>query len=70
MPGINIAKKDFFIPYLPLLQTFLSYNSPVPLTPPNLARIDKATNLLTDDSCPDGYYESFLPGTSPMRKDS
>jgi penicillin-binding protein 1B len=28
-------------------------------------KIDKATNLLADDSCPDSFYAAFLPGTAP-----
>jgi penicillin-binding protein 1B len=28
-------------------------------------RLDKATNLLADASCPDDYYAAFLDGTQP-----
>ena len=31
-----------------------------------LARIDKATNLLADESCPDDYTAAFLDGTQPL----
>jgi penicillin-binding protein 1B len=29
-------------------------------------KIDKATNLLSDDACPEGYDAAFLDGTGPM----
>ncbi len=31
----------------------------------SLVKIDKATNLLADDSCPDDYTAAFLDGTAP-----
>ncbi len=31
-----------------------------------LARVDKATNLLADESCPNDYTAAFLDGTQPM----
>ena len=31
-----------------------------------LARLDKATNLLADESCPDDYTAAFLDGTQPL----
>ena len=31
-----------------------------------LAKLDKATNLLADDSCPDDYTAAFLDGTAPV----
>lgn len=30
-----------------------------------LVKIDKVTNLLSDDACPDGYMAAFLAGTAP-----
>jgi penicillin-binding protein 1B len=30
-----------------------------------IVKIDKATNLLSDESCPDGYDAAFLAGTAP-----
>ena len=30
-----------------------------------LVKIDKVTNLLSDDACPDGYMAAFLTGTAP-----
>jgi penicillin-binding protein 1B len=38
-------------------------------TPPEgveIVKIDKASNLLSDESCPDGYNAAFLAGTAPM----
>ena len=29
-------------------------------------KIDKATNLLSDDSCTDGCYAAFLTGAAPI----
>jgi penicillin-binding protein 1B len=31
-----------------------------------LIKIDKVSNLLSDESCPDGYTAAFLAGTAPM----
>jgi penicillin-binding protein 1B len=31
-----------------------------------VVKIDKVSNLLSDDSCPDGYDAAFLAGTAPM----
>ena len=31
-----------------------------------IAKLDKATNLLADDSCPDDYSAAFLDGTVPL----
>jgi penicillin-binding protein 1B len=31
-----------------------------------IVKIDKISNLLSDDSCPDGYDAAFLTGTAPM----
>jgi len=31
----------------------------------DLVRLDKATNLLADQTCPDDYYAAFLEGTQP-----
>jgi penicillin-binding protein 1B len=31
-----------------------------------LVRLDKATNLLSDESCPDSYSAAFLAGTAPV----
>ncbi|MGB8258822.1 MAG: PBP1A family penicillin-binding protein [Terracidiphilus sp.] len=31
-----------------------------------IVKIDKASNLLSDASCPDGYNAAFLAGTAPM----
>ena len=30
-----------------------------------MVNIDKATNLLSDDACPDGVAIAFLDGTAP-----
>jgi penicillin-binding protein 1B len=30
-----------------------------------MVKIDRATNLLSDASCPDGYEAAFLAGTAP-----
>ncbi len=32
----------------------------------SLVRLDKATNLLADDACPDDYSAAFLAGTAPV----
>jgi len=32
----------------------------------NIEKIDKASNLLSDETCPDGYEAAFLAGTAPM----
>jgi len=37
-------------------------------TPPegvDVVKIDKVSNLLSDDSCPDSYEAAFLAGTAP-----
>jgi len=31
-----------------------------------IVKIDKVSNLLSDDSCPDAYDAAFLDGTAPM----
>jgi penicillin-binding protein 1B len=31
----------------------------------NLVRLDKNTNLLADQTCPEDYYAAFLDGTAP-----
>ena len=31
-----------------------------------IVSIDKATNLLSDDTCPDSYDAAFLDGTAPV----
>jgi penicillin-binding protein 1B len=31
-----------------------------------IVKIDKVSNLLSDDSCPEGYDAAFLAGTAPM----
>jgi penicillin-binding protein 1B len=31
----------------------------------NLVKLDKNTNLLADETCPDDYYAAFLEGTAP-----
>jgi penicillin-binding protein 1B len=30
-----------------------------------MVKIDKVSNLLSDEACPDGYDAAFLPGTAP-----
>jgi penicillin-binding protein 1B len=32
----------------------------------DLVKLDKVSNLLSDDSCPDGYDAAFLAGTAPI----
>jgi penicillin-binding protein 1B len=44
------------------------YSDTRAFTPPdgvNMVSIDKATNLLSDDACPDGVEMAFLDGTAP-----
>jgi penicillin-binding protein 1B len=44
------------------------YSDTNEFTPPDgvqIVRIDKASNLLSDVSCPDGYDAAFLDGTAP-----
>ena len=44
------------------------YSDTKPFTPPDgieLLKIDKVTNLLSDDACPAGYQAAFLIGTAP-----
>jgi len=44
------------------------YSDTHEFTPPDgveIVKIDKATNLLSDDACPDGYQAAFLMGTAP-----
>jgi penicillin-binding protein 1B len=44
------------------------YSDTNDFTPPegvDVVKIDKATNLLSDVSCPDAYDAAFLPGTEP-----
>jgi penicillin-binding protein 1B len=45
------------------------YSDTNDFTPPegvDVVKIDKVSNLLSDDSCPDGYDAAFLDGTAPM----
>ena len=56
---------------MPLTTPVSSYPPPVPLTSltpegVEIVKIDKATNLLSDDSCTDGCYAAFLAGAAPM----
>jgi penicillin-binding protein 1B len=56
----NFMKKAVLLP---------QYSDTNEFTPPQgveLVKIDKASNLLSDDSCPDGYVAAFLAGTAPM----
>ncbi len=32
-----------------------------------IVSLDKVTNLLADDSCPDDYQAAFLEGTAPLQ---
>ena len=32
-----------------------------------VVKIDRESNLLSDDSCPDGYNAAFLAGTAPTQ---
>jgi penicillin-binding protein 1B len=32
----------------------------------DIVKIDKLSNLLSDDSCPDSFDAAFLAGTAPM----
>jgi penicillin-binding protein 1B len=44
------------------------YSDTNAFTPPDgvqIVSIDPATNLLSDDTCPDGYNAAFLDGTAP-----
>lgn len=44
------------------------YSDTHEFTPPEgveVLKIDRATNLLSDDACPDGYQAAFLMGTAP-----
>jgi penicillin-binding protein 1B len=44
------------------------YSDTHDFSPPDgieVVKIDKATNLLSDDACPDGYEAAFLLGTEP-----
>jgi penicillin-binding protein 1B len=44
------------------------YSDTHSFTPPDgieLLKIDKVSNLLSDDACPDGYMAAFLIGTAP-----
>jgi len=45
------------------------YSDTNQFTPPDgvqLVKIDKASNLLSDETCPDSYDAAFLDGTAPM----
>jgi penicillin-binding protein 1B len=45
------------------------YSDTNEFTPPegvDVVKIDKVSNLLSDESCPDGYEVAFLAGTAPM----
>ena len=45
------------------------YSDTNEFTPPegiDIVKIDKASNLLSDESCPDSYEAAFLAGTAPM----
>ena len=44
------------------------YSDTHSFTPPEgieLLKIDKVTNLISDDACPEGYMAAFLAGTAP-----
>jgi len=44
------------------------YSDTHEFTPPDgveVLKIDRSTNLLSDDACPDGYQAAFLMGTAP-----
>jgi penicillin-binding protein 1B len=44
------------------------YSDTNEFTPPDgveVVKIDKVSNLLSDDSCPDSYDAAFLDGTAP-----
>ena len=44
------------------------YSDTNEFTPPDgveIVKIDKVTNLLSDDACPDSYDAAFLDGTAP-----
>jgi len=44
------------------------YSDTHSFTPPDgieIVKLDKATNLVSDEACPDGYDAAFLPGTAP-----
>ncbi len=44
------------------------YSDTHEFTPPDsieLVKLDKVTNLLSDQACPEGYQAAFLPGTAP-----
>jgi penicillin-binding protein 1B len=45
------------------------YSDTNEFTPPSgvsIVKIDKASNLLSDETCPDSYDAAFLDGTAPM----
>ncbi|MGD0893841.1 MAG: PBP1A family penicillin-binding protein [Terracidiphilus sp.] len=44
------------------------YSDTHEFTPPDsieVVKLDKVTNLLSDEACPEGYMAAFLPGTAP-----
>ncbi len=44
------------------------YSDTHPFTPPDgieLVKIDKVSNLVSDDACPDSYEAAFMIGTAP-----
>jgi penicillin-binding protein 1B len=44
------------------------YSDTHEFTPPDsieVVKLDKVTNLLSDEACPDGYMAAFLPGAAP-----
>jgi penicillin-binding protein 1B len=44
------------------------YSDTKPFTPPDgvqIVKIDRTTNLLADDACPESYDAAFLDGTAP-----
>jgi penicillin-binding protein 1B len=47
------------------LPQYSDTNDFVPPEGVEVVKIDKASNLLSDDSCPDGYDAAFLAGTAP-----
>jgi len=48
-----------------LLPQYSDTNEFVPPEGVEIVKIDKVTNLLSDESCPESYEAAFLAGTAP-----
>ena len=49
-----------------LLPQYSDTNKFIPPEGIDIVKIDKASNLLSDETCPDSYEAAFLAGTAPM----